>query len=74
MSSIDYKAMSDHKLKQYFFRNRDDKEALQVYLDRINQHPHEVITTVDAPDFNKRIQAAVEKKRQGDISEDRFQR
>jgi len=72
MSPIDYKAMSDHELKQYFLQNRDDKEALQVYLDRINQHPHEVITTVDAPDFNERIQTAVEKKRQADTAEDKF--
>ena len=62
MSPVDYEAMSDRELKHYFLQNRDDKRALQIYLDRINQRPHQVITTVDAPDFNEQIQAAIEKK------------
>nr|WP_242056276.1 MULTISPECIES: hypothetical protein [unclassified Nostoc] len=39
--------------------------ALRVYLDRINQHPREIITTVDDPDFDTKIQAAIMEKMQG---------
>ena len=59
MNQINYAAMSDQDLKQYFLQHREDKTALQAYLDRINEHPRQIITTVDAPDFDTKIQAAI---------------
>ncbi|MBD2445648.1 hypothetical protein H6G76_00480 [Nostoc sp. FACHB-152] len=56
---------SDEELRRYFLQHRDDKMALRVYLDRINQHPREIITTVDDPDFDTKIQAAIMEKMQG---------
>lgn len=34
MSEIDYSAMSDRELKQYFIAHRDDEAALKAYLNR----------------------------------------
>lgn len=59
MNQVNYAAMSDQDLKRYFLQHRDDKAALQAYLDRLNDRPHEVITTVDDPDFDAKIQAAI---------------
>ena len=35
MSQVDYAVMPDVELRQYFLRHREDKEALQAYLDRL---------------------------------------
>ncbi|PSB03168.1 DUF6887 family protein [Merismopedia glauca] len=51
--------MSDRELRQHFLQHRDDKIALRAYLDRLSDRPHKVITTVDDPDFDAKIQAAV---------------
>jgi hypothetical protein len=59
MSQINYAAMSDRELKQYFLRHREDKTALRAYLDRLSNRPRNVITTVDDPDFDVKIEAAV---------------
>jgi hypothetical protein len=59
MSQVNYTAMSDQELRQHFLKHREDEEALRAYLDRLNVQPREVITTVDDPDFNAKIQAAV---------------
>jgi hypothetical protein len=59
MSQVDYAAMSDQELRQYFLRHREDKIAFQAYLDRLNNRPYNVITTVDDPDFEAKIQAAI---------------
>lgn len=64
MSQINYAAMSDKELRQHFLQNRSDKKAFQVYLERLNERPREVITTVDAPDFDAKLQAAVLRKMQ----------
>jgi hypothetical protein len=62
MSQVNYVAMSDEELRQYFLQHRDDKMALIIYLDRLNQRPHEMITTVDDPDFDAKIQDAILRK------------
>jgi hypothetical protein len=62
MSQIDYAVMSDVELRQYFLRHRDDKEALQAYLNRLGDRPRQIITTVDDPDFDAKIQAAILQK------------
>lgn len=59
MSQVNYAAMSDQELRQYFLRHREDKAALQAYLIRLNERPRNIITTVDDPDFDTKIQAAV---------------
>lgn len=59
MSQINYANMSDRELRQYFLRHREDKAALKAYLDRLNDRQRNVITTVDDPDFEAKIQAAV---------------
>ena len=64
MNQINYAAMSDQDLKQYFLQHREDKTALQAYLDRINEHPRQIITTVDDPDFDTKIQAAIRQQMQ----------
>ncbi len=59
--------MSEKDLKRYFLQHRDDKTALQAYLDRINEHPRQIITTVDDPDFDAKIQAAIRQQMQQNI-------
>ncbi|KJH72075.1 DUF6887 family protein [Aliterella atlantica] len=64
MNQIDYAAMSDQELKQYFLQHREDKTALQAYLNRLNERPRQFITIVDDPDFDSKLQAAIEQKMQ----------
>lgn len=59
MSKFNYDAMSDRELKQHFFANKDDKAALQAYLDKRNQRPRKVITKIGDPDFDIKLQAAI---------------
>ncbi len=58
MSPINFAVMSDRELRQYFLRHREDKAALRAYLDRLGERPREIITIVDDPDFDAKIQAA----------------
>jgi hypothetical protein len=62
MSQVNYAAMSDQELRQHFLRYREDKIAFQEYLDRLNNRPKNIITTVDDPDFDIKIQAAILKQ------------
>jgi hypothetical protein len=60
MSSIDYAAMSYQELRRYFLTHREDTAAFQAYLARRRERSHPVITTVDDPDFDSKIQAAIQ--------------
>lgn len=62
MSQINYAAMSDEELRRYFLRHREDKMALRAYLDRLSDRPRKIITTVDDPDFDEKVQAAIRQK------------
>jgi hypothetical protein len=62
MSEVNYAVMSDQELRKYFLLHREDKIAFQAYLDRLGDRKREIITTVDAPDFDEKIQAAVLRK------------
>lgn len=62
MSEVNYEAMSDKELRQHFLLHREDKIAFRAYLDRLCDRKQEIITTVDAPDFDEKIQAAVLRK------------
>lgn len=64
MSQVNYDVMSDAELRQYFLKHREDKDALQAYLNRLDQRPRKVITTVDDPDFDTKIQAAIRQRMQ----------
>lgn len=62
MSQIDYTAMTDAELKQYFLKNRGDQTAFQAYLDRLNQRPRRIIASLSDPDFDQRVQSAIRQK------------
>ncbi|MEO1373398.1 MAG: hypothetical protein AAFW70_03540 [Cyanobacteria bacterium J06635_10] len=62
MSRVDYNAMSDADLKEYFLKHRGDKAALQAYLDRINQGPLRIIASAADADFDDKVQAAIRQK------------
>ncbi|MDJ0688103.1 MAG: hypothetical protein QNJ41_06315 [Xenococcaceae cyanobacterium MO_188.B32] len=64
MSQINYENMTDAELKQYFLKHRNNKSALQAYLDRLNQNPREVIANPNDSNFDEKIQAAILKKLQ----------
>lgn len=59
MSQVDYSAMSYRELRRYFLNHREDKAALQAYLARRRERSRPVITTVDDPDFDTKIQIAI---------------
>lgn len=62
MSRVNYDAMSDAALKQYFLKHRGDRTALQAYLDRINQRPRRIIASPNDLDFDEKVQAAIRQK------------
>lgn len=62
MSQINYDAMSDAELKQYFLKHREDRTAFQAYLDRLNQRPRRIIASLSDPDFDEKVQAAIREK------------
>ena len=59
MNPVNYTQMSDKQLKKYLVKNRNDKEALQVYLSRRHQHPNPVIATLNESDFEDKILTAI---------------
>jgi hypothetical protein len=59
MNEVNYEAMSDQELRQHFLLHREDKIAFRAYLDRLGDRKREIITTVDAPNFEEKIQEAV---------------
>jgi hypothetical protein len=62
MSNINYAAMSDADLKQYFLKHRGNQAAFQAYMDRINERPHKIIASPDDPDFDEKVQAVIRQK------------
>jgi len=62
METINYLAMSDEELKSYFLQHREDKLALENYLNRVGDRPHQFITTVDDPNFEAKIHAVTKQK------------
>jgi hypothetical protein len=62
MSNINYAAMSDTELKQYFLKHRGNQAAFQAYMDRINERPHQIIASPDDPDFDEKVQAVIRQK------------
>jgi hypothetical protein len=62
MSQVNFDAMSDAELKRYFLANRQDQAAFQAYLDRFSQPPKSIIASPSDPDFDEKIQAAIQQK------------
>lgn len=62
MSQIDFTQMSDTELKGYFLKHRDDNSALQAYLERFNQRSRRIIANLDDPDFDLKVQLAIQQK------------
>jgi hypothetical protein len=62
MSQVNFDAMSDAELRQYFLQNRQDQAALEAHLDRLNHQPCPIIASPGDPDFGEKIQAAIRQK------------
>lgn len=62
MSPVNYAAMSYQELRRYFLTHRRDTEAFQAYLERRREHSRPIITTIDDPEFDSKIQAAIERQ------------
>ena len=62
MSPVDYAAMSYQELRRYFLKHRDDTAAFQAYLARRRERSRPVITTINDPDFDSKIQAAIQQQ------------
>ncbi len=62
MSQVNYSAMTNAELKQYFLKHRGDRAAFQAYLDRLNERPLRVIASPSDPDFDDKVQAAIRQK------------
>jgi predicted metal-dependent RNase len=62
MSQVNYDDMSDRELKHYFLQNRQDRDALEAYLDRLDRRPKHIIASPGDPDFDQKIQAAIRQK------------
>ena len=59
MSPVNYAAMSYQELRRYFLTHREDDAAFQAYLARRRERSRPIITTVNDPDFESKIQAAI---------------
>jgi len=59
MTQINYAAMSDQELRQYFLKHKNDQAALQAYLLRRHQVKRRIITKIDDPDFDEKIEASI---------------
>lgn len=59
MNPVNYTQMSDNQLKKYLVNNRNDKAALQVYLNRRHQNQNPVIATLNKSDFEDKILTAI---------------
>jgi hypothetical protein len=62
MSQVNFDAMSDTELRRYFLANRQDQMAFQAYLDRLSQRPKLLIASPNDPDFDTKIQVAIQQK------------
>ena len=59
MNSENYTQMSDKQLKKYLVKNRNDKAAIQVYLNRRHQHSNPIIATLNESNFEDKILTAI---------------
>ncbi len=50
------------RVKGVFLNHREDKAAFQAYLARRQERSHSIITIVDDPDFDDKIQTAIRRQ------------
>jgi hypothetical protein len=62
MQQTDYSTMSDQALKSHWRAHPHDQAAQQAYFDRLNQQPRPVITTLDDPDFDRKLQQEIDRQ------------
>ena len=62
MTQVNYAAMTDQELKQYFLTHRDDQAAFYAYMDRINARPRKPGIKLDDPDWENKLRVMVEEK------------
>jgi hypothetical protein len=62
MNEVNYDAMSDDELRQYFLNNKQDPEALSAYLARRSRSNRRVIAKVDDPDFDAKVLAYIQEQ------------
>jgi hypothetical protein len=60
MTKVNYTAMSDQELKQYFLIHRDDEEAFYVYMDRRSSRPQGMAIKLDDPDWEAKVIAIIQ--------------
>ena len=47
--------LDNTELKHYFLKHRNNKSALQAYLDSMNQNPRKVIASPNEHNFDEKI-------------------
>jgi predicted HD phosphohydrolase len=62
MPQTDYAMMSDQALKSHWRAHPYDQAAQQAYFDRLNQQSRPVITTLDDPDFDRKLQQEIDRQ------------
>lgn len=62
MQQVDFQTMSDQELKTYWRNHLHDTAAQQAYFDRLNQSPRPIITSIDDPDFDIKLDAEIQRQ------------
>lgn len=62
MSQVNFEAMSDQELRQYFLNHKQDPEALSAYLERRSRSKQTIIAQVDDPDFDSKVLAYIQEQ------------
>ena len=57
-----FEHLSNQELKTYWRSHPHDPAAQQAYLDRLNQSPRPVITSIDDPDFDIKLDAEIQRQ------------
>jgi hypothetical protein len=63
MSQVNYAIMSDQELRHYWLSHKEDKLALDAYLERRSQRPQSATFHPDDADFEERLEALVQRQR-----------
>jgi hypothetical protein len=64
MSQINYLSMSEQELRQYWLSHKEDKLALDAYLQRRGQRPQGTTFHPDDADFEDRLNSLVHRQLQ----------
>jgi hypothetical protein len=64
MSQINFDAMSDTELREYFLAHRHDQAAFHAHLDRLNRQTPTIVANPTEPDFDEKLKALIRQKLQ----------